>query len=60
MTTELLRTPLGKQNRVAAQFAIVTGASTGNRNSRWPFECASHGYDLLIVADEPRDPRGCA
>jgi short-subunit dehydrogenase len=31
----------------------VTGASTGIGLSL-AFECASHGYDLLIVADEPQ------
>jgi short-subunit dehydrogenase len=36
----------------AAPFAIVTGASTGIGFSL-AFECASHGFDLLIVADEP-------
>jgi NAD(P)-dependent dehydrogenase (short-subunit alcohol dehydrogenase family) len=40
-------------NRAAAPFAIVTGASTGIGLSL-AFECASHGYDLLIVADEPQ------
>ena len=31
----------------------MTGASTGIGLSL-AFECASHGYDLLIVADEPQ------
>jgi uncharacterized protein len=34
------------------QFAIVTGASTGI-GFELARECAEHGFDLLIAADEP-------
>lgn len=37
----------------ARPFAIVTGASTGI-GFDLAQECAEHGYDLLIAADEPR------
>ena len=43
-------------NRVAAQFAIVTGASTGIGLSL-AFECASHGYDLLMWPTSSRSTR---
>jgi uncharacterized protein len=39
-------------NRAAAPFAVVTGASTG-LGLELAWQCAAHGYDLLIVADEP-------
>ncbi len=39
-------------NRAAARFAIVTGASTGI-GLELARQCAAHGFDLLIVADEP-------
>jgi uncharacterized protein len=35
------------------QFAIVTGASTGIGYDL-ARECAEHGFDLLIAADEPQ------
>jgi short-subunit dehydrogenase len=35
------------------KFALVTGASTGI-GFHLAEECAKHGYDLLIAADEPR------
>jgi len=39
--------------RPDAPFAVVTGASTGNGHElAWC--CARQGFDLLIVADEPR------
>lgn len=38
--------------RAAQQFAIVTGASTGI-GFELARECAEHGFDLLITADEP-------
>jgi len=38
--------------RAARQFAIVTGASTGI-GFDLARECAEHGFDLLIAADEP-------
>ena len=34
------------------QYAIVTGASTGI-GEQLAHQCADHGFDLLIVADEP-------
>jgi uncharacterized protein len=39
-------------NRAAAPFAVVSGASTG-LGLELAWQCAAHGYDLLIVADEP-------
>jgi threonine dehydrogenase-like Zn-dependent dehydrogenase len=39
-------------HRAAAPFAIVTGASTGI-GLELARQCAAHGFDLLIVADEP-------
>src|SRR3954465_4328654 len=44
-----------KENRMAKaanQFAVVTGAQTGI-GFDLARECAEHGYDLLIAADEP-------
>jgi short-subunit dehydrogenase len=38
--------------RAARQFAVVTGASTGI-GFDLARECAEHGFDLLIAADEP-------
>jgi uncharacterized protein len=38
--------------RAARQFALVTGASTGI-GFELTRECAEHGFDLLIAADEP-------
>jgi short-subunit dehydrogenase len=38
--------------RAARQFAIITGASTGI-GFALARECAEHGFDLLIAADEP-------
>jgi short-subunit dehydrogenase len=38
--------------RAARQFAIITGASTGI-GFDLARECAEHGFDLLIAADEP-------
>jgi uncharacterized protein len=38
---------------MARSFALVTGASTGI-GFDLAQECAEHGYDLLIAADEPR------
>ena len=35
------------------QFAIVTGASSGI-GFQLASQCAEHGFDLLIAADEPR------
>lgn len=40
----------GRQNN--AKLAIVTGASTGI-GYHLADECAKHGYELLIAADEP-------
>jgi short-subunit dehydrogenase len=53
MTTKSAgRTSAKDSNRAAAPFAVVTGASSGiGLSLAW--ECARHGYDLLIVADEP-------
>ena len=45
------RTSAKDIDRAAAPFAIVTGASTGIGLSL-AYECATHGYDLLVVADE--------
>jgi short-subunit dehydrogenase len=39
-------------NRSARPFAIVTGASTGI-GLELAKQCAAHGFDLLIAADEP-------
>jgi short-subunit dehydrogenase len=39
-------------DRAAKLFAVVTGASTGI-GFELARECAEHGYDLLIAADEP-------
>ena len=53
MTTKSAdRTSALDTDRAAAPFAIVTGASTGIGLSL-AYECATHGYDLLVVADEP-------
>jgi short-subunit dehydrogenase len=40
------------RNRAAPPLAIVTGASTGI-GLELARQCADHGFDLLIVADEP-------
>jgi NAD(P)-dependent dehydrogenase (short-subunit alcohol dehydrogenase family) len=39
-------------DRSARPFAVVTGASTGI-GLELAKQCAAHGFDLLVVADEP-------
>jgi short-subunit dehydrogenase len=39
-------------NRSARPFAVVTGASTGI-GLELAKQCAAHGFDLLVAADEP-------
>ena len=53
MTTESLsQTPAEDAHRAAAPLALVTGASTGI-GFELARQCLRHGFDLLIVADEP-------
>jgi uncharacterized protein len=53
MTTESLsHTPAKDVNRAAGPLAVVTGASTGI-GFELARQCLRHGFDLLIVADEP-------
>ena len=53
MTTErLIHTPDEDANRAAAPLAVVTGASSGI-GYELARQCLRHGFDLLIVADEP-------
>jgi short-subunit dehydrogenase len=48
----ITRTDSSKTNRAANPLAVVTGASTGI-GLQLARQCGAHGFDLLIVANEP-------